>query len=253
MFSLRLLPVVIFVGALLLTIKLGGLWEGVTGIKADLTVSKSQAQQAAPSTPPKPSGQQVAAKTPAPAQSPSSPFSGPAQAQTPPAAPAPAQNQQQAAKTPPNPPIIAGSDEAPQFTQTELDVLQKLAARRDEISSREREMEVREGLVKAAEQRIEKKIVELKGMQQTIEGLLRKYDEQEDSKMKSLVKIYENMKPKDAGKIFDELDMPVLLDVIERMSERKAAAIIAEVNPLKAKVITSELAHRRQLPKPSGG
>ena len=59
------------------------------------------------------------------------------------------------------------------------------------------------------------------------------------------MKIYENMKPKDAARIFEELDMAVLLDVIERMKERKTAPILAQMNPKRAKAITLELAKRR--------
>jgi flagellar motility protein MotE (MotC chaperone) len=60
------------------------------------------------------------------------------------------------------------------------------------------------------------------------------------------------MKPKDAARIFGELDMVVLLDVIERMKERKIAPILAEMNPQRAKAITIELAQRRGLPEQSG-
>ena len=56
------------------------------------------------------------------------------------------------------------------------------------------------------------------------------------------------MKPKDAARIFEQLDMVVLLDVIERMKERKSAPILAKMKPQRAKEITLELAQRRGLP-----
>ena len=58
------------------------------------------------------------------------------------------------------------------------------------------------------------------------------------------------MKPKDAARIFEELDMEVLLEVIERMKERKTAPILAQMNPQRAKTVTLELAQRRELPLP---
>jgi flagellar motility protein MotE (MotC chaperone) len=67
--------------------------------------------------------------------------------------------------------------------------------------------------------------------------------------MRSLVKIYENMKPKDAAKIFEQLDMGIMLEVVERMKEQKVAPILAEMNPVKARELTSELAQRRQMPQ----
>lgn len=64
------------------------------------------------------------------------------------------------------------------------------------------------------------------------------------------MKIYEAMKPKEAARIFEKLDMPVLLDVVERMKERKASAVLAKMDPTKAKSVTLELAQRRDLPVP---
>ena len=64
------------------------------------------------------------------------------------------------------------------------------------------------------------------------------------------MKIYEAMKPKEAARIVEKLDMPVLLDVVERMKERKASAVLAKMDPAKAKSVTLELAQRRDLPVP---
>ncbi len=70
--------------------------------------------------------------------------------------------------------------------------------------------------------------------------------------MKSLVKIYENMKSKDAARILEELDMDILLELAERMREAKMAPILAQMDLNKAKAITVELATRRQLPAAGG-
>lgn len=137
-----------------------------------------------------------------------------------------------------------------EMTDEELALLQSLSQRREELEQRAREIDEREVLLKAAEQRIEQRIGELERLQQSIESLLVEHDEQTEAQMQSLVKIYESMKPKDAARIFEELDMEVLLDVVERMKERKTAPILAEMNPQRAKSVTLELAQRRELPLP---
>jgi flagellar motility protein MotE (MotC chaperone) len=137
-----------------------------------------------------------------------------------------------------------------QMTDEEIVLLQSLSQRREELDQRAREIDEREVLLKAAEQRIDQKIAELERLQAMIEGLLVKHDEQSDTQLQSLVKIYESMKPKDAARIFEELDMEVLLEVVERMKERKTAPILAEMNPERAKSLTLELAQRRELPIP---
>lgn len=230
----RILPVLIFVGVLMLSVRVTDIFKGMFGLDS-LSVAELQAQQPAkPASPPPaaPPAQPTAAGTaPAAAPTAAAPVSAPA-------APASA-------------PIGGNSDGT--LTQTELDVLQKLQERRGSLDVRERDIERREALLKAAEDQIERKVAEMKTLQHTIEGLLRQYNDQEDNKMRSLVKIYENMKPKEAAKIFEQLDMGILLEVLERMKEQRVAPILAEMDPSKAKGVTAELAQRRQLPMPKAG
>lgn len=140
------------------------------------------------------------------------------------------------------------SQEAKQrFSQVELDILQSLAARREQIEKWEEDVHMKENLLAATEVRINKRIDEIKTLEQNVRGLLAQYEKQEDANIRSLVKIYENMKPKDAARIFDELEMPVLMMVADRMAERKAAPILAKMNPKKAKELTVELAEQRKM------
>jgi flagellar motility protein MotE (MotC chaperone) len=134
------------------------------------------------------------------------------------------------------------------LTTAEIELLQKLSARRKLLETREREMVMRSGLLSAAEVRIDKKIVELQILQETIDGLIKKFDAQQDAKVQSLVKIYENMKPKDAARIFEDLELETLLEVAERMKERKLAPIMAKMNPEKAREMTVELRQLRRMP-----
>ncbi len=140
------------------------------------------------------------------------------------------------------------SQEAKQkFSQIELDILQSLAARREQITKWEEEVRTKENLLEATELRIGKRIDEIKNLEKNVRVLLEQYEKQDDAQIRSLVKIYENMKPKDAAQIFNELEMPVLLIVADRMAERKAAPILAQMDPKKAKDLTVELAEQRKM------
>ena len=107
-------------------------------------------------------------------------------------------------------------------------------------------------MLEAAEARIDKKVSELRSLQENIEQLVKAHERAEDAKVASLVKIYENMKPKDAARIFEALDMDTLLLVAERMQERKLAPVMAKMNSERAKEITVELTRAGRLPV-SGG
>jgi flagellar motility protein MotE (MotC chaperone) len=136
------------------------------------------------------------------------------------------------------------------YTDEEVDVLQQLAKRRAELDERARQLDEREALIKAAEQRMDQKMAELKALQATVQDLLKQRNAADEAQLQSLVKIYENMKPKAAAQIFEEMDMDVLLDVVSRMNERKVSPILALVSPTRAKELTYELAERRQMPIP---
>ena len=172
----------------------------------------------------------------------------PAKAEKPTAAPAPA-----AAPAPvaaPTP-ALAQQKQRPQeqsFSASEIQVLQSLSERRTALEERERALEGREALLKATEQRVEQKIAELNTLKGELETLVKGQKKAEDAQTESLVKIYENMKPKDAARIFDTLDIEVLLEVVGRMKELKTAPILAAMEEARAREVTTRLHNRKQLP-----
>jgi flagellar motility protein MotE (MotC chaperone) len=134
------------------------------------------------------------------------------------------------------------------MSPSEIDVLQKLSERRATLDRRAQEMSQQEVVLKAAEQRVDEKLAKLKSMEQEIGGLVDQETKQGDERLKGLVKIYETMKPREAARIFEELDTPTVLDVLGQMKEAKAAPILASMDPVKAKTVTAALIERRQQP-----
>jgi flagellar motility protein MotE (MotC chaperone) len=224
----RFLPLTIFAAALMLTFKMGSIWEGFDAVlTGTISVARVQAQQAP----------NQATKPQAPAQPSPGESAEAAKPKTP------------AKKKKPSAASLA-TDDPTLLTQAEIDLLQQLAERRELLDDRERELEQRSGLLEAAESRIDKKVSELKSLQASIEQLIKTHEKVANAKVASMVKIYENMKPKDAARIFEELDMETLLLVAERMNERKLAPVMAQMNPELAKEMTIELTRADQLPLP---
>jgi flagellar motility protein MotE (MotC chaperone) len=143
-------------------------------------------------------------------------------------------------------------DDPTLFTKSEIQVLQNLSLRRKNLEERGRELDMRTNLLRITETRVDERISELKKIESRIEGLLKRHDEETEAKFKRLVKVYENMKPKDAARIFDILEMRILLEMVERMKEAKMAPILAKMDGESAKALTIELANRRKLPDASG-
>jgi len=155
--------------------------------------------------------------------------------------------------------VLAAVDEGPArpgdqaggqiFTEAEVQLLQDLAARRELLEQRARELDIRENLLEAAEQRIEDQIAELREIEAKIDALIQQHDAQEEGKLRSLVRVYETMKPKEAARIFNELDLDILLDVAELMNERRLAPVLAAMTPQRATTVTVEIRTRKQLPE----
>lgn len=123
-------------------------------------------------------------------------------------------------------------------------VLERLQTRRQELDTRNRELEMRENLLKAAEKRLEAKVSELKSTESRVSTAMGTRDKVEAERFKSIITMYENMKAKDAARIFDRLDMRILVDVSTQMNPRKMSEILGQMSPDAAERLTVELANR---------
>lgn len=123
-------------------------------------------------------------------------------------------------------------------------VLESLQSRRQELEQRAREIEIRENLLKAAEKRLEERAAELKGIEGRIGSATQRKSEADAAQFKGLVTMYENMKAKDAAKIFDRLDMKILLEVASLINPRRMSDIMAQMSAELAEKLTVELARQ---------
>jgi len=123
-------------------------------------------------------------------------------------------------------------------------ILERLQKRRQELDARNRELDMRESLLKAAEKRLEEKVNELKDTEGRVNTAMGNRDKAEAQRFKSIVSMYENMKAKDAARIFDRLDMKILVDVSTQINPRKMSEILGQMAPEAAERLTVELANR---------
>jgi flagellar motility protein MotE (MotC chaperone) len=66
----------------------------------------------------------------------------------------------------------------------------------------------------------------------------------EAQRMKGLVTMYEGMKPKDAARVFDRLEMGVLIEIASAIAPRKMSDILGLMSPEAAERLTVEMARR---------
>lgn len=222
MTRLRLIPVVIFAAASLLLIKAMTIFSGGDRLSRPLTVVATEPPRATHTSDNAPD---YTSAMPAKETKKEEPKNGP---QDPPPGPP------KAPETPPG--IHVGVPGDPSPAQRAL--LERLQQRREELDAKTRDLELRENLLKEAEQRLEAKLNELK----MLEAAGNEKPADTEAKMKNLVVMYEGMKPKDAARIFDKLDMKVLVEVARAMKPAKLADVLAVMSVEPAQRLTIELA-----------
>ena len=203
---LRLLPTVILCASLLLTLKLADIASGGGGHA--ISVAQASEPKEDSEEQPAPEGEAAAATEAETADAPAS----------------------------------AEEGITTRFSKSETSVLESLAARREELARRSQTLDTREQLLAAAEKRVEERIEELKEIESRINTRLGEQDAENEARLAGVVAMYETMKPKDAARIFERLDMGVLIEVAKRMQPRKLAGVLAAMDPVAAQDLTVELA-----------
>jgi flagellar motility protein MotE (MotC chaperone) len=129
-------------------------------------------------------------------------------------------------------------------SDAERAVLERLQARRQELEARAREIDIRESLLKAAEKRMESKVEELKGVESRITVATQQKTDADVARFKGIITMYESMKPKDAARVFDRLEMSVLFEIASQIAPRKMSDILGLMSPEAAERLTTEMARR---------
>jgi flagellar motility protein MotE (MotC chaperone) len=133
----------------------------------------------------------------------------------------------------------------------EVQVLEALRARREQLDARGEQIETQDGLMQAAEQRLSQRLAELHQLEATVNDLLGHLDEAQEQRITGLVDVYQRMRAKDAANVFNELDDGVLIQVAGRMRQANLAEVMGRMQPDRARHLTQLLADRAR--PPTGG
>lgn len=246
-FSKRILPALMIVAALTFGVRFSDMIRELSSSRSAYAAASSEAQKMGafepaagePATEAKPPSQDDLKKADA----------GKPEIEAPSMAPLEGAEKKEASEAESEPAEWKGADDLDdEYADVKMEMFADLSKRRKDLEAKEKELVMREALLKAAQAELAQKTDELLNIKKDIESLLQQQTEQENERIASLVKIYEGMKAKDAAKIFNSLDMDVLLQVMTKMSERKSAPILAAMDEDKARSVTIMLAEQNKLP-----
>ena len=143
------------------------------------------------------------------------------------------------------PASVAAPPPEPAIPVSERTVLLELRERRAMLDRREQMLDAREALIVAAERRFQERTEQLTALQTRLEQLDGTRRDHDAANWRGIVKTYETMRPKDAAAILNDMEEAVLLQVLDRMKESKAAPILAAMTPERARSATAQLAQMR--------
>ncbi len=128
------------------------------------------------------------------------------------------------------------------ISAAEFNLLTNLQDRRIELDARENDILTREGILKTAEAIVQAKIDNLHQVEGNIQKLLGQVDEMEAQRIAGLVRVYEKMKPKDAALVMQGLSDETVIAIASKMKDQSLALILAKMDTVRARQITSMLA-----------
>ncbi|WP_032112840.1 MotE family protein [Candidatus Paracaedibacter symbiosus] len=124
--------------------------------------------------------------------------------------------------------------------ENQVRVLQAMAEAKGQKSS-DADAEKQKQLIQLGKEKIAEQLAKLEKVKADLEKKKGSITKEETQNITQTAKIYENMKPLAAASIFNKMELVVLVQLIKHMNQKKASAIIAAMEPKKARYLTIEL------------
>ncbi|MCI5097414.1 MAG: hypothetical protein MRY77_13945 [Rhodobacteraceae bacterium] len=146
------------------------------------------------------------------------------------------------------PPIVEGLSETMGECETPEEVLQSLAHERELVAAQRADLESRKSELALAREKLQIEKSHLLELQGAIGDLLARVEAAKTEDLDRLVEFYRNMKPADAARIMDDMDIETTIMVLGTMKPRIAAPILAKMSPVRARAVSKIILERSQLP-----
>lgn len=127
-------------------------------------------------------------------------------------------------------------------------LLRAMDERSRQLDARSSDLAARARMLEVIEARATEQVQALQAERSALEATLAHIDQEAEAGIARLVEIYENMKPKDAARIFEAMPAEVAAGFVRRMAEKKSALVMGNLNAKHAYAITLALANSRVPP-----
>jgi flagellar motility protein MotE (MotC chaperone) len=136
--------------------------------------------------------------------------------------------------------IVMGSFilHTPAMAAGQEDPLKGIEQKRQELNEREDRLKKEEERLKAVQKEVEGKIEKLNQMLSQLEESLKKLGEVRSERMGHLVKTFEAMPPEEAAVRLSTIEKSLAVQIVFKMTSKKAGAVLASMDPKKVAEIT---------------
>lgn len=135
-----------------------------------------------------------------------------------------------------------GGDFDPEVSKAEADLVKDILARRSDIDSEQKDMAEQKHVLDAAKTALNEKMHDLDASMALLAEKQAAHRENMLAETDRLVKIYEDMPPKEAAAVFNIMDIHVLVSIASQMNPRKIAAIMGTMTPERVNLVSQFLA-----------
>ncbi len=140
------------------------------------------------------------------------------------------------------PGINSGGDGNRQVDRAETDLARDILARRSDIDGEQKGLEDQKRILDAAKAALDEKMRDLDNSMAALAERQAAHKETMAAETERLVKIYEEMPPKEAAAIFNIMDIHVLVSLASKMSPRKISAVMGYMVPERVNLVSQYMA-----------
>ena len=126
----------------------------------------------------------------------------------------------------------------------QMEVLRSIENSKKQMEQRERELDRRAKELAALEQLVDQKMATLGKLRLEFEQQVKAEEARQNKRIKHLVALYSNMKPKAAAEVMEQMDLDLAVEIFRQMRGREAGKILAYVTPEKASKISRMLSEK---------
>lgn len=109
------------------------------------------------------------------------------------------------------------------------EVRMAIQAREAEVESREKEIARREAALRNLQQEVQRQLAELESKRQELAGLTQAVDQQRQDELGAAVGIFKTMDSEESAKLFNQMDLDLVVAVLKQMSPAEAGEILMQM------------------------